>query len=458
MWPFAEVRHKAALPIGGRPLMTWMLEAVAEIDEIAEIVLVTGFNPGSVRDAAEQADTGPVPIRCAPARERGGFGGTADAALRGIEALDPGLEFVLLLMGDCWFDREDLSRLCAQGMQLRDPLLLVSPFQAPNADPRSGVGVSVDAGRITQLLMQPRDDPGFRWAGAMLLPRSCSSSLASVPEAVDQVEVGAMPPAGADVAQWIGMRMERGHPTHALEGRGLCCDLDRPWELLWLNERIAERIVREVQESGGQILGEGASIDSSARVEGPIRLGRGSRIGPGVIIRGGLWAGDDVEITDGAVLDGPVIVGDRSRIARYCQVGERTVIGRDCRILHGAEVQGLFFNRFYAYHYCEFWGVCGTAVDLGAATVCGNLRFDDGETEHRVLERREVPAHAANAAYLGDYCRTGVNAILLPGVKIGIYSVVGPGTMVSGDIRNRSRVYSEQNITRKDWGPDRYAW
>ena len=60
MWPFAEVRSKAALPVGGRPLLTWMLETVAEIDGIADIAVVPGFHPGSV-DRGVGAGVGAAP-------------------------------------------------------------------------------------------------------------------------------------------------------------------------------------------------------------------------------------------------------------------------------------------------------------------------------------------------------------------------------------------------------------
>ena len=43
------------------------------------------------------------------------------------------------------------------------------------------------------------------------------------------------------------------------------------------------------------------------------------------------------------------------------------------------------------------------AVDIGAASVCGTLRFDDGDTPHTIAGRREVPRHGANASFLGDY-------------------------------------------------------
>jgi bifunctional UDP-N-acetylglucosamine pyrophosphorylase/glucosamine-1-phosphate N-acetyltransferase len=86
------------------------------------------------------------------------------------------------------------------------------------------------------------------------------------------------------------------------------------------------------------------------------------------------------------------------------------------------------------------------------------LRFDDGETAWRSKGRTEVPPFAANAAYLGDYSRTGVNAILMPGRRVGVYSCVGPGVVLYEDLPDRTMVSVRQELETRPWGPERYGW
>jgi bifunctional UDP-N-acetylglucosamine pyrophosphorylase/glucosamine-1-phosphate N-acetyltransferase len=95
---------------------------------------------------------------------------------------------------------------------------------------------------------------------------------------------------------------------------------------------------------------------------------------------------------------------------------------------------------------------------LDTPTVCGTLRFDDARTPHTILGHREVPLHGANESYLGDYSRTGVNAILMPGVKVGVYSCVGPGVILYEDLPDCQRVMVRQQLSFHDWGPERYGW
>ena len=112
----------------------------------------------------------------------------------------------------------------------------------------------------------------------------------------------------------------------------------------------------------------------------------------------------------------------------------------------------------YLYHYMHVYGIIGENADLGAATVCGSLRFDDGETTHRILGRKEIPKDYSDACYIGDYCRTGVNAMLMPGVKMGAYSIVGAGVLLEQDLPSKTLVYTKQELHYKPWNSDKYGW
>jgi bifunctional UDP-N-acetylglucosamine pyrophosphorylase/glucosamine-1-phosphate N-acetyltransferase len=167
---------------------------------------------------------------------------------------------------------------------------------------------------------------------------------------------------------------------------------------------------------------------------------------------------DGAQVLNGAIIDGPAIVGAGTVVRDYCLLGGHTTVGARGVFGHGAEFEGVALDTVYCYHYCEIWGVVGEAVDFGAATVCGNLRFDDGQTRWRVKGRVETPLHAANAAYFGDYSRTGVNAIIMPGRRIGVYSVVGAGVVAYEDVADRQMVTLKQELSTRPWGPERYGW
>ena len=90
-------------------------------------------------------------------------------------------------------------------------------------------------------------------------------------------------------------------------------------------------------------------------------------------------------------------------------MGEYSSIGNYCIVEQTAEfLGGVLMNKNYLYHHGEFYGICGERCDLGAGTVCGTLRFDDGETIHNIDGRREYPTMYSNATSLGEIGRAHV--------------------------------------------------
>jgi carbonic anhydrase/acetyltransferase-like protein (isoleucine patch superfamily) len=187
-------------------------------------------------------------------------------------------------------------------------------------------------------------------------------------------------------------------------------------------------------------------------------LGEGAVVGNRVVVHGDLWLGPGASVTNGSIIGGRVLIGASARVRDYAFVGGGSSLGPHSLVGHGAEFDGVLLDRAYLYHYCEISGVVGSAVDIGAATVCGTLRFDDRDQIHVVKGRKEIPPYGASASFFGDYSRTGVNAIIMPGCKVGVYSCVGPGVVLTEDLPSRKMILVKQEYTVRDWGPEKYGW
>ena len=106
---------------------------------------------------------------------------------------------------------------------------------------------------------------------------------------------------------------------------------------------------------------------------------------------------------------------------------------------HTAEFSGIFFGNGKCNEYCNLGAVVvGEAVDFGAGTACGNHRFDSEPPTIRIKGRAYRPPQMSVGGYFGDYCRTGVNAMIMPGVRVGPYSIVGPGLCSTKTLRRGS--------------------
>ena len=64
----------------------------------------------------------------------------------------------------------------------------------------------------------------------------------------------------------------------------------------------------------------------------------------------------------------------------------------------------------------------------------------------------KVPPVGASATYMGDYCRTGVNAMIMPGTKIGSYSVIGPGVILNENVPSNNDDCSETRASQRNMG------
>lgn len=467
VWPFGVTRPKAALRIGGAPLLRLQLDLLEAAGIPAVVVVASSHGAAQLQHIASGLGSQP----------RGAWGmmqpqahhqemqvqfvlldpprGTAPALLAALQGLED--DPVLVLYGDVLFDPETLARLLAAHAEDRaQVLVLAAPLQALE-DQSMYLAVRVHEGRVDEMMAHPRHGVTHRLAGAFVFPKDAVRPyLEAHPGYVAAVPSGGMPPQGeADLAQCLQMMLEDGIALRAVEPAGFALDLDRPWDILASNYIWLEMCGSALHQD---IIHPTARVSERAEIHGHLVAGENAVIGPGVMVEGNAWIEKDSVVTHGAILGPNVHIGPHCLVKDYAWIGEHTSLGPRCRISHCAEVHGVLFGRSTIMHYCEVWGVLGEAVDIGAGTAFGTLRFDDQPQRHRVGGRWETPQRASTATFVGDFCRTGVNCIFQPGSKVGPYSVIGPGVVVSGDVPERSLLVLKQEVERKQWGPEEYGW
>lgn len=442
MWPFADIRNKCALPVANVPNVRRQAEALLNVG-IQRIAVVLGAHSGSIRHAL----LGLEPASVAFVEQPLG-GGTAGAALAGLRAAED--DAALVLYGDVVAAPTTLERFVgawkdagAAGAVLYDE---VSPLEG-------GDWHSIQAeGGLLRRIMGHDAGATSRWCGAAIVSASFVPALEANPGRMAAVPVGGMPPLEPDLAQSLN---DWQADILAVRAEGFIVDMDKPWHVLEANARMAHHLTTELAQT---VIHPSAQVDDAAEIAGHVMVGAGSRIGKRVVIAGNAIVGEGSSITNGAIVQGGNVVGDRTTIKDYCLVGGRTVVGSDCIVGHGAEIDGVMLDGSYLYHYCEISGLVGASVDIGAATVCGTLRFDDRDATHCVNGRSERPLVEANATYFGDHSRTGVNVITMPGAKIGAYSCVGAGVVVYENVPSRTLLLLKQETVSRPWGPERYGW
>jgi len=441
-WPYQSTRNKTMIPISNTPLLVHSVDALLA-NHVDHIVIVSSMFSDSIRHAFRKIPQVEV-VHVESSK------GTADTFLLGFPQIkDPSAPFMVLL-GDCLVQADDFKAFLSQGLMNS---VMVSALREPATNwiaCRLSKGSVVDFGGHHRGNLMTHQMVGFITDGQFA--RLCEAN----PMKFTNLKVGVGSPEEAYIEVSLMDAIADGKVLTAYETKAPVFDIDKPWHALeanaWLNTKRCGALK-------ANDCAEGSTIDPSARLDGFVQLGKNSRIGRNVWIRGNVIIGEDTLIEQGVILGANVVIGNNCSVLNHAKLGEATTLGNRCMMDQGFEVlNGMIMDHVYLVHYGEYYGMIGENTDLGAGTTCGTLRFDDGVTVQKVNGRREMPEHFANASYMGDNSRTGVCAILMPGVKIGSNSVVGSGVIVYDDVSDNTLIYAKQELIKTPWGPNKYGW
>lgn len=185
-------------------------------------------------------------------------------------------------------------------------------------------------------------------------------------------------------------------------------DVGRPWDLLTANERVLTTIssVRlGTVEAGVTIKGpvfidQGAVIKSGSYLEGPLYCGKGSKVGP------------------------------HARIRPFTSLEANVVVGHSCDVKNSIVMKG---SKVPHLSYVGD-SIIGEHCNLGAGTMTANVRFDRRTIRLKIKNQLVDSGRDKLGVIVGDHVEIGINATLMPGLKIGSGSWVGPGAIVSEDV------------------------
>ena len=198
--------------------------------------------------------------------------------------------------------------------------------------------------------------------------------------------------------------------------RGNWQALKYPWHVLEIMEYLLTRVTRHIDKT--------ARVAPSAIIEGPVHLGKGSKVFEGAVIKGPAYLGENC------------IVGSNT-LVRQSMLGDGCVVGFNSEVARSYVGNDSWFHANYV----------GDAViegdfGMGSGAVIANLRLD-GKTI-KVGEERIDTKRDKLGVISGKNVRLGVNATTMPGVRVGAGSLIGPGVVLSRDIKAASRLVLRQ--------------
>lgn len=167
--------------------------------------------------------------------------------------------------------------------------------------------------------------------------------------------------------------------------------------------------------------------------DGPIYVGIGSKIEPGVYVKGPAYIGEGVVVRQGAYIRGDCVLLERSVLGHASEM-KNSILLPDSKAPHFAYVGD---------------SILGHRVNLGAGTKLSNVplsssRATDGSRHTISVEIDGVPVDTGLTkfgAILGDDVQVGCNAVLNPGAIVGPRSIVYPNTTLAKGVHAADSIF-----------------
>jgi len=230
--------------------------------------------------------------------------------------------------------------------------------------------------------------------------------------------------------------VKAGHKIKVVPYNDFWAPIKYPWHIFKVTEYFLDNAQPYIATS--------AYVSEKANIEGKVILS------------------DNVKVLENALIRGPVYIGANSFIGNnalvrdYSHVGSNSVIGYSTEVKHSYIGDNCWSHSNYIGD-----SIVDDDCSFGAGTVLANFRLDERNIQIKIGDNLVDTGYDKLGAIVGRGCRIGVNASLMPGVRVGSDSFVGPQVCLSQDLAAnktallKSRYQVGDNETRLDEGKRR---
>lgn len=407
--PITATRPKHLIKVGGKPILEHCLGTLKKAG-IHEALIVTHYLGQAIREYL--GDGGQFGLKL-DYIEQPSILGTGNAASMAEPYVDG--KFVLIY-GHLLFSEDALKHLI-QMFETEHPnaAMAVIPVEKPE---NYGTVELENSRKIKRIVEKPT--PGetasnLANAGLYIFNEEIFKTIQSIKPLI-RGEI--------ELTDAISLMIKDKKGVYAVEiPRNDWCDTGQLWDLLeansWTLKRMEPKVLGIIEE-GAHLIGpvtiaKTARVRSGAYIEGPSFIDEGADVGPNCYIRACTSIGKNTRIGNACEIKNSIIM-DRTHIGHLSYVGDSII--------------------------CEH-------CNLAAGTIGANLRLDDGHVKMMVKNRVVDTGRRKLGAILGDNVKTGINALLMPGVKVGQNSWIGPNYMVKRDLEANTIAMIEQQENKR---------
>jgi len=403
MRPLTLTKPKTMLPVAGKPIIQYNIEALRE-NGIKDILLIVRYKQEIVKEYFGDGSDFGVNIEYKTQKD---FLGTANAISYGEDFID---DSFIVLNGDIILDTEIIGEIIKKYDDLKpDTLMVLTEVEDPSA---FGV-VEIEDGNIKNIVEKPKRDE----APSNLVNAGIYVFNKDIFRKIEKTEISQR--GEYEITDSVSMQIDEGKTVIGHKTDKDWIDVGRPWELIEVNEELIGDLKTQIKgkvENGAHIhgelyLGEGSVIKAGVYIEGNVYIGKNCDVGPNCYIRGNTYFGDNVHVGNAVEIKNSIIM-ENTNVSHLSYVGD-SIIGSNCNIAAGTNI--------------------------------ANLRFDNATIKTKIKDSIEDSGRRKLGAIIGDSVKTGINSSFSPGVKVGSNSTIGSNVLLYEDLASNTRVLLKQN-------------
>lgn len=405
---------KVVHPLAGRPMVGWVLEALAAAGATSTVVVV-GHGADEVREVLP-----PGAEVAVQERQRG----TGDAARVGLEALDPACDTVVVAYGDTpLLEPELLRRLVEEhGSERRAATVVTAVLDDAGSYGRI---VRDGDGRVARIVEARDASPEERAIGEF------NAGLYVVDRAALAAALAAVEPQNAQGELYLtdAVGALEGPVAPLVADPSVASGVNDRTDLAACEAVIQDRLRRELMLAGVTMPDPGGVyLDVSVSVGADTVLLPGTHLRGDTSVAGGCTIGPDAVIVDSEIGPGSTVVSARvlsSRLEEGCSVGPFAYLRPGCLLRRGARA-GTFVEMKNAelgpgakVPHLSYIGdaTIGEDTNIGAGNITANY---DGFNKHRTE--------------IGARVKTGSDCVFVAPVSIGDDAMTGAGSIITDDV------------------------
>jgi len=391
--PLTVTRPKPMLPVAGKVILEWDLEALAE-NGFKRAYIVVGYKKEEIIEYFGNKFNG-IRIKYITQKEQLGTGHAVSMVEGKVSD-----EFIVI-NGDLIISKDLIGDLLKNHRKNRSSssICLVEV-----KNPQEFGIIRLSGSRVKNIIEKPRKRVGnLANAGIYIFNKDIFDAIRCI-EKSTRMEY--------EITDAIKILAKSGN-VHGFKCSGRWIDVGRPWDLLDANEIMLKELKLGIDKN--------AEIENNTTINGPVHVGK------------------NTVVRSGSYIQGPCYIDENCIIGPNCYIRPYTMIQDNVHIGNAVEIKNSIIMSGTNICHLSYVGdsIIGENCNFGAGTNVANLRVDDQDVRIEIKNKLTKSGRRKFGCLMGDNVKTGINVSIMPGRSIYPNAYVEAGSIV------RNTIYSE---------------